>query len=494
MKFPTAHTVLLLIAGLVAGLTWLLPSGEYDRLSYNEEKNSFIISGQTASEFPATQEELDRIGVKIPIVKFTEGDIWKPIGIPGTYHETSPKPQGLLAFFQAPLKGILQSIDIILFVLILGGTIGVVHRTGAFDSGVSSLAQLLKGKEYLLIIIITSLIAAGGTTFGLAEETIAFYPILVPVFLAAGYDAMVAVACIYIGSSMGTMASTVNPFSVIIGSDAAGINWLSGIQGRIIMLFVGLSLCLWFILRYARKVKANPEASILRDQREEIERMFLKNKNQIPEALTGKQKIILSLFAMCFVVMIYGVSNLEWWFLEMTTVFFIGGILIAFAGRINEKMFVKAFIDGSKDLLGVALVIGVARGVTVLMEEGQISDTLLYNGSLLVEGVPKGVFINGLYFMYSGLALFIPSSSGMAVLTMPIFAPLADVIGIGREMIVNTFIYGQGMMAFINPTGLILASLTMVNVGFNKWLKFIYPLLILLAVLGVILLTVGVYF
>ena len=322
LKFPSAHTVLFLIAAVVAALTWILPSGQYDRLGYDRESKEFVQSGAIEARHPANQETLDKLGLKIPIEKFTEGSIGKPIGIPGTYRKTDSKPQGFLAFFQAPLKGIMESIDIILFVLILGGMIGVVHSTNAFDSGVASLSKFLKGKEIILIILITCLIAIGGSTFGLAEETIAFYPIIVPVFLAAGYDALVAVACIYIGSSMGTMASTTNPFSVIIGSDAAGINWLSGFTGRLLMLASGVIISLWYIIRYANMVKREPSKSIIFDQKEEIEKLFLKNSGDTVAVLTAKQKIILTVFAACFVIMIYGVSKLDWWFLEMTSVFF----------------------------------------------------------------------------------------------------------------------------------------------------------------------------
>ncbi|AWW00162.1 YfcC family protein [Arcticibacterium luteifluviistationis] len=493
IKFPTAHTVLFIIAALVALLTWILPSGEYDRLSYSEESKEFVRTGQSAGQFPASQETLDDFGIKIPLENFIGGSIWKPIGIPGTYHKTESKPQGLSEFFQAPLKGITDSIDIILFVLILGGMIGVVHSTNAFDSGVASLSNLLKGKEFLLIIIVTCLMAAGGSTFGLAEETIAFYPILVPVFLAAGYDAIVALSCIFIGSTIGGLGGTTNPFSVIIASDAAGINWLLGVNGRLLMLVSGTLICLWYILRYAKKVKRNPELSVIYDQKEEIEAAFLKKKGSVIKALTLNQKIVLVIFTSCFVIMIYGVSSLEWWFLEMTTIFFVGAVLIGMVGRVGEKKFVRAFVSGANDLLSVALIIGIARGITVLMENGQISDTLLNGGSALVSDMPKGIFVNMLYFVYMGLSLFIPSSSGMAVLTMPIFAPLADVVGIGREMIVNTYIYGQGLMTFINPTSMILASLTMVNVGFNKWVKFIWPLILILALLSMLFLTVGVY-
>ena len=185
--------------------------------------------------------------------------------------------------------------DVILFVLIIGGFIGIINRSGAFDAGIQWLARSMKGREKWLIIIICSLIALGGTTFGLAEETIAFYPILVPIFLATRYDAMVALATIYIGSAIGTMASTVNPFSAIIASDAAGINWTSGLDGRLIMLVVGLIICLWYIIRYAENVKKNPSASIIFDQKEEIDELFKKDDTK-QIAFTTQTSIILLFF------------------------------------------------------------------------------------------------------------------------------------------------------------------------------------------------------
>ncbi|MFT5165611.1 MAG: putative ion transporter superfamily protein YfcC [Saprospiraceae bacterium] len=493
-RFPTAHSVLLIIAALVAIMTWLVPSGQFDRLAYDKDKAQFIQKGEGEDKvFPATQQSLDQLGVKIPLEKFTNGDIWKPVGIPGTYHSLPAKPQGFIAFLQSPLKGIMEAIDVILFVLIIGGFIGVVHHTGAFDAGVGWLAKRLKGREALLIVLITILIGIGGTTFGLAEETIAFYPILVPVFLAAGYDAMVALAAIYIGSAMGTMASTVNPFSAIIASDSAGINWTTGINGRIFMLVAGLIICLWYIIRYAERVRKDPSRSIIYAQKEEIEKMFLSKKINQEHSFNWRILLILGVFVMSFAVMIFGVSKLDWWFLEMTAVFFVGSVIIGLIAWINEKTFVDAFVKGANDLLSVALIIGLARGITVLMDDGLISDTLLYNASMSVEGMPKGIFINVMLFLYGGLSFFIPSSSGMAVLSMPIMAPLADVVGIGREMVVNAYQYGMGLMAFITPTGLILASLTMVNVTYDKWLRFIMPLLLILTLFSMLVLTVLVY-
>ena len=355
------------------------------------------------------------------------------------------------------------------------------------------MAKALKGHEYILIILVTILISAGGTTFGLAEETIAFYPILIPIFLAAKYDAMVPLASIYLGSSIGTMCSTTNPFSSIIASDAAGINWTTGLTGRVIILGLGTLICIIYIIRYAQRVQKDPSKSLIYDQKEEIESHFgLSTETHV--VLNLRLRMLLLVFIMCFVVMIYGVSSLDWWFEEMTTVFFAGALLIGLIAKMNEYKFVETFVKGASDLLGVALIIGIARGVSVLMDDGLISDTMLYNASSVTEGMNKGIFINAMLYIYGGLSFFIPSSSGMAVLTMPIMSPLADTVGIGREAIVNAYQLGQGLFAFINPTGLILASLAIVKVGYNKWIKFVMPLVLILLVISMLFLTLSVYF
>ncbi|OIQ36345.1 MAG: hypothetical protein BM563_11020 [Bacteroidetes bacterium MedPE-SWsnd-G1] len=493
INFPTAHTILLLIAAFVAVLTWIVPAGTYDTLMYSTDDNNFVISNLDSTyTMGATQESLEQLNIKIPLNNFTSGAIYKAINIPKTYQQIEPKPQEIVALIMAPLKGIEATIDIILLVLIIGGLIGIVNATGAFEAGISWLANALKGREFILIILVTSLIALGGTTFGLAEETIAFYPILIPIFLAAKYDALVATACIYIGSTIGTMIATTNPFSVIIASNAAGINWTTGLAGRIVMLLVGLVICLIYIIRYAQKVKKDPSKSIIYDQYDQIAKMFPVNLNS-DKKLTYRLKLVLLIFGTCFVVMVYGVMQLEWWFMEMTSVFFVGALLIGFITKFKESEFVDVFMKGAGDLLSVAFIIGIARGVTVLMDDGNISDTLLYYASNATEGMHKGLFANTMLFIYSGLSFFIPSSSGMAVLTMPIMSPLADGVGVGREIVINAYLFGMGLFAFINPTGIILASLAIVKVGFDKWLKFVTPLVIILAVVFMVAITISVY-
>ncbi|MCL4105756.1 UNVERIFIED_CONTAM: hypothetical protein GTU68_028633 [Idotea baltica] len=494
LKFPTAQTILILIAAFVAILTWIIPAGQFDSLAYNKSSDSFTKKSLEESiDFPATQATLEKLNIKIPLEKFTEGDIYKPIGIPDTYKELEPKPQGFAAFVTSPIKGIIAASDIIFLILIIGGLIGIMNVTGAFDAGISWLAKVLKGKEFILIILVTTLIAIGGTTFGLAEETMAFYPILIPVFLAARYDAMVGLACVFLGSSIGTMCSTINPFATIIASDAAGINWTNGLDGRIFMLVLCLVITIFYILRYAKRVRKDPSKSIIFDQKESIEQIFRLSSVNSEFKFTNRLRIILIVFTSCFVVMIVGVSFLDWWFVEMTATFLIGSIIIGFIGKIKESVFVEEFAKGAGDLLSVAFIVGIARGVTILMDEGLISDTILYHASTVTAGMSKGLFANVMLYIYSGLSFFMPSSSGMAVLTMPIMAPLADTVNIGREVIVNTYQYGLGLFYLINPTGLILAALAIVKIGFNKWLKFILPLFLILLLTTMIVLTVSVY-
>lgn len=493
ISFPSAQTILFIIAGLVALLTWFVPAGQFNKLSYNKEAKAFDIKSPKSSiQLPATQRILDSLNILVSVEKFTSGDIYKPISIPNTYQEVDPNQQGFLEFVKSPIKGIIAAADIIFLVLIIGGMIGIMNATGAFNAGISWLAKKLEGREYLLIIFVSILIALGGTTFGLSEETIAFIPILIPVFIKARYDALVGLSSIFLGSCIGTMCSTVNPFATIIASDAAGIAWTTGLYGRLFMLILCLMIGIAYMIRYAERVKEDPTKSLIHNQKEEIEALFhMDDSKEIK--LTWRLRLILFVFMASFIIMIIGVSKLHWWFVEMTATFLVGGILIGIIARMKESAFISEFNKGAGELLGVAFIIGIARGVSVLMDDGNISDTMLYFASNLTEGMNKGVFINVMLAIFSGLSFFIPSSSGMAVLTMPIISPLADTVGIGRQFIVNAYQYGSGIFSFINPTGIILASLAIVKIGFNKWLKFVMPLFIALIITTIVVLTASLY-
>lgn len=292
---------------------------------------------------------------------------------------------------------------------------------------------------------------------------------------------------------MGTMASTVNPFSTVIASNTAGIDFTSGMVLRFVILIIGLIICIAYTIRYGEKVKKDPSFSYIYNQKEDLERQFLSNVNEEDAPLfTTSRKLILIIFALAFVIMVYGVKELGWWFEEMTALFILVTFIMIFFANLKEQEFVSEFMSGAADLLGVAIIIGLARGVTIIMENGMISDTILNylsNGVARMNGVVFSTFI---FFVYIILGFFISSSSGLAVLSMPIMAPLADVVGISRDVIVSAYQFGQGIMSFITPTGLILASLAMVNVTYDKWLKFVLPLVIIIGILAIIMLAIGV--
>lgn len=499
--FPSAYTVILIVLLLVMALTYFIPGGKFETIQYDGSAKEFVIVDvheKEAERLPATQSVLDDNKIKIDLSKFEDGSISKPVAIPGSYEELDEKRPGLFGavqqFLHAPIQGLADSIGIITFVLILGGIIGVINKTGAFTAGMNALSERLKGKEKWLIIIISVLIAAGGTTFGLAEETVAFYPILVPIFMAAGYDALVAIATIYLASCIGSMASTVNPFSVVIASDTAGIPFTQGIGLRLVMLTIGLIISVIYIIRYGEKVRKDPKQSLIFDQKAELEAQFLAQDAEAETLVFDiRKKIMLLIFALGFVVMVFGVKDYGWGFDEISALFlFITFVMAAISG-LSEKSFVSEFIAGAADLLGVALVVGLARGVTIIMEDAKISDTLMQWLSSGVSHMSGVVFTTVMFLVFVLLGFFIPSSSGLAVLSMPVMAPLADVVGIDRSIIVDAYNWGQGMISFIAPTGLVLASLAMVNISFDKWLKFVTPLMITIGALAIILLGIGAF-
>ena len=309
--------------------------------------------------------------------------------------------------------------------------------------------------------------------------------------MAAGYDLLVPLAVIYVSSAVGTMASTINPFAVIIASDSAGVDWTTGIESRLILLIISLTVSIIYIIRYAEKVRKNPKESFVYST--EIPSSLSSKKLQEIQYLNWKSKCLLTVFGLSFVIMIIGVSQWGWWFQEMTALFFISSIFIAILQQTSEEKFIEHFINGAKDLLGVAFIIGIARGVTFILNDGQISDTILFYSSNLIDGMSPSIFLIILTFIFAVLSLFISSSSGMAVVTMPIIGSLASVIGVNGESVVNAYLIGMGLMSFITPTGLILPSLAMVNLNYKQWLKFSLPLVIILTIISLMVL-LGEYF
>jgi uncharacterized ion transporter superfamily protein YfcC len=398
------------------------------------------------------------------------------------------------------------AIDVALFILVIGGFLGVTMQTGAIQAGIARVVERLKGRERLLIPILMIVFALGGTSYGMAEESLAFYVLVITVMIAAGYDSLTGAALIMLGCGIGTLGSTINPFATGIASGFAGTGIDDGLVGRIVILVIGTAIGIWFVMRYAARVKADPGKSLIAADRAEIDAHFRADSADpdTPMAMTGRQQLVLLLFFAAFVVMIVGVvpwtdlgitviRTRWWWFPEMTASFLAFAILIGLAARMPEGRFVDSFVDGSRDLLGVALIIGIARGVTVIMNNGLITDTVLNAAEQAVSGLGGIAFINLMFLLFLPLSFLIPSSSGLATVAMPIMAPLASFAAVPPQLVVTAYQTGNGLVNLVTPTSaVVMGGLAIARVGYGTWLKFVWPLLIVLAILCMVVMSIAV--
>ncbi|SIS82727.1 YfcC family protein [Neptunomonas antarctica] len=460
-RFPSSYTILFGLIIFMAALTWIVPAGQFD-LIYNEE-------------------------------------LARDVPVPGTYQLVEANHQGISDILMAPIKGfydpdsgVANAIDVALFVLIIGGFLGVVTSTGSINTGIARAMSAMKGHEIWMIPIMMALFAVGGTTYGMAAETLAFYILIIPVMIAVGYDSITGVAIILLGAGIGVLGSTINPFSTIIASNAAGIPFTDGLNLRLVILVLSWLICTAYVMWYATRVRKDPSKSIVAEQKESNQDFFLKYVADADARLTTTQKIILVAFVLTFAVMIWGVSSQGWWMAKMSVLFLGSSIVIGFIGRIGEKGFTDAFVDGARDLLGVALIIGIARGIGVVMDAGHITDTILNTAAEAVKGYSSVVFINVIYWIEVLLSFFVPSTSGLAVLSMPIMAPLADFSSVGRELVVTAFQSACGIVNLITPTSaVVVGGLAIGRVSYEKWLRFVWPLLLILSILMMVILSIG---
>jgi uncharacterized ion transporter superfamily protein YfcC len=486
-------SVLMIIIVLAAIASWLMPAGKYDKLINIQNDHFELTTDKGNPDLPFTQKTLDSLHILIRLEKFRTGSIQKPVSVPGSYHRVAQNREGPTDILQAPIKGMYEAVDIFLFILILGSFINVFQESGALVSGLSLLSYRMKGKESWLIVILTFLFSFGGSSYGMQEEALIFYPVITPIFLAAGYDLIIPAAVIYGGTQLGYLSSVTNPFSVILASNAAGINWIDGLYMRIIMFLVSTSCYTWFIIRYTKKIKRYPAASYVYQQNltETVLPVHISSDISVKPTSTPRTSILLLLFLASFLIMIAGVVLWNWWFLEMTTLILTATIIFGIVIRMNEKKFIEKFIQGAESMLSVAFIVGVARGITIILNDGNISDSILYYAANGVGHLPPVFFILLVLCLFLLLSIFISSSSAMAVLTMPILGGLAVIIGIPGREIVNSYLYGMGIMGFLAPTGILLPSLALSNVSYKAWWRFIGPFLIFLLVLCSVFLIIG---
>lgn len=441
-------------------------------------------------------------------------------------------------FCTAPIKGFADALPVCLFVMILGGFLGMMTETGALDNGIAVLVQKLKGNEIMLIPVLMLIFSLGGTTYGMCEETVPFYALLAATMMAAGFDPMVGAATVLLGAGCGCLGSTVNPFAV-----GAAVDALTGVGIEVNQsIIIGLGAVLWivttamsifFVMNYAKKVKADKGSTILSMQElKDAEEAHGKAASEVHKEvkLTGRQKGVLIAFAFTFVVMIVGfipladlnegVANFfdagavydadgnavvqgwsalitglpigQWYFDEASTWFFLMAVLIGIIGGLSEKQIINTFITGAADMMSVVLVIALARGISVLMANTGLDVFVLDAAANALAGLSGVIFAPMSFLVYFGLSFLIPSTSGMATVSMPIMGPLAVKLGFSPEVMVMIFSAAIGVVNLFTPTsGAIMGGLALAKIEWTTWLKFALKLIVALSVVCAIILTVA---
>lgn len=417
-------------------------------------------------------------------------DAGRNIVVADTYAETESTPAGFWSIFQAVHKGMVNSAGIIFYIFIVGGSFGILQSTGAIEAAVGSISQKMKGKEILIIPILMTFFALSGAMLGLAEETIPYITILVPLMLLIGYDSMVGAAVVLLGTSAGFTAAFMNPFTVGVAQGIAEIPLFSGLYLRIIFFVIFLSVSIWYVMKYAHKIRKDPTKSLLYNE-------VTKDDFKIPEkilTLTTRHKIIFTILLATLVTLGFGVIKLGWYLSEIAGLFLLMGILIGLAGKMNFSQISESFIKGCSVLVMGALVVGVANAILVVLQDGKIMDTILYGFSSVIGEMPSGFAAFGMYIVQCLLNYIIPSGSGQAALTMPIMAPLSDLVGVTRQTAVLAFQFGDGISNIFTPTsGYFMAGLALAKISWVKWVKWIFPLIIIHYVLGAIFVTIAHY-
>ena len=473
----------------------------------------------------------------------------------------------------APVKGFADALPVCLFVLILGGFLGIITETGALDAGIAALVRKLKGNELILIPILMFIFSIGGTTYGMCEETVPFYLLLAATMVAAGFDSLVGAAVVLLGAGCGVLGSTVNPFAVGAAVDSLSTSGIQVNQGTIIILglilwLVTLTISIIFVMRYAKKVKADKGSTILslQEQQAMMDEWGMKESTEEEKtndtaqepAMTARQKWSLVVFALTFVIMIvsfipwedFGInifnegatyeevtatvsgedvdavwadaegSNLildpdaaietvgeeqvtegwsafltglpmgQWYFDEASTWFLLMAIIIGIVGGVSEARFVKAFINGAADMMSVVLIIALARSITVLMGETGLDIWILENAANALQGLSAFIFAPMSFLLYVVLSFLIPSSSGMATVSMPIMGPLANSLGFSTDVMIMIYSAGNGLVNLFTPTsGAIMGGLALAKVEYSTWLKFGAVLFVILGVVCMVILT-----
>lgn len=452
LKVPNTYLLIFSLLVLIAALTWFIPGGKYERT---------ILNG-------------------------------REVVVPNSFKFVDSNPQGIFDLFISPLKGFVEAALIIGFVLIVGGAFNVLAKTDAINSFINKLAKAYKTSKLLQKIFIPVLMlmfSLGGATFGMNEEIIPFVLIIVPICLALGYDSMVGVAIPLVGAHIGFASAFLNPFNVGIAQGIAEVPLFSGIGYRVICWGISTAVGIIFLMWYVKRLKKNPHISPTYKEDEERRKnehfdLIYNNDNYF----SIRHKAVLITFVLSLVLLVIGVIEFKWYIEEISALFFIMGILVGIIGGLKSDDLIKAFVDGAKDLVGTALIIALARATVVLSKDANIIDTILYGLSPYIESSSPIFASQKMFIVQSIINFFVHSGTGQAALTMPIMAPLSDLVGVSRQTAILAFQLGEYTNIIIPTSAVTMGALSMARVPWDKWAKWVLPLMIILFILGFILL------
>lgn len=463
-KVPHVYAIIFALMVIFAVLTWIVPSGSYQRQEVNGREVTVAGTYEQSEKTYIDEETGDEVDLR----------------------------QGVFDVLQAPTRGIQEAIEVVAFILIVVGSFQVITKTGAITSGMGRVVRRFKNKDILIIPIAMVLFALGGTSFGMAEETLPFFAIFMPIMMAMGFDSMTAFMVVFVGARTGYIASTINPFNVLIAQGILGIQGNPQLWLRMIAWVVLTAVAITWVVLYARRVKKNPESSITFEDDIAKKVEFAADESALDAEFTGRQKGVLAVFIAGMCLIIWGLVTQGWYMNEISAVFLAMGLLAGVIAGFSQDVIAQEFVAGIADFAFSAIVVGLARGILVIASDGMIIDTILNALATGLGGIPAVLFTTLLYAVENLLAILVPSSSGLAALTAPIFGPLTELMGLNPEAAVWALSMGSATMSLICPTSAILvAGLGVCKIKLGQWWKTVWKFFLVVSLINIVFVAIS---
>jgi uncharacterized ion transporter superfamily protein YfcC len=455
-KFTMPHPIVLIyvLVIMMVILTWIIPSGEFQRVETKVGGSSRLVT------------------------------------VPGTFHRVEQSPARLEALLLSPIRGFQDGMLIIVFLFIIGGAFNVINESGAINLAIKRMAAAFSRRPRLQRFIIPALMlvfSLAGSVFGMCEETIPFILIFIPLAISLGYDSIVGVAIPFLGAAAGFAAAFFNPFTVGVAQGLSNLPLYSGLAYRLVVWVIGTAITIAFVMVYAAKIKKNPEKSLvytLDKERAEV----------VPAGgadLSGwnwRHKAVLVVFGLGIVLLVLGILIKHWYIEEIAALFMAMGLAAGFAAGQGPSQISKNFVAGARDFVGVAFVIACGRAILIVAQDAKILDTMLYSASNFISMFPRIVTAQMMFLTQIVINFFVHSGTAQAALTMPIMAPLSDLVHITRQ----TTVFAYQLCEFVNPilptSAVTMGVLGMAKIPWDKWAKWFLPLMLILVGLSLLLL------